>query len=288
MTVDPDQTSIAAAGLDLAYQTKTIVHDVGLSIAKGTVTTLVGPNGSGKSTLLKGLGRLLDPLGGQVLLNGRDIREMRTRDIARRLSILPQGPVVPEGLNVHELVAYGRAPHQGLFGLTTEEDRAAVEHAMAMTGVAPWRDTLVDALSGGQRQRVWIAMTVAQQTQIMFLDEPTTYLDIAHQLDVLELLRKLNRAHGRTIVMVLHDLNLAARYSDRIVALRDGRIVADGAPRDVITPSILHRVFEIEAEIHDDPVSGCPWFVPRQIVPAQNAEEQIVMERSVPQSITSG
>ena len=263
MTAHSAPFPISADGLSLAYQAKEIVHDVSLSIEAGTITTLVGPNGSGKSTLLKGLARLLLPAQGQVLLDGRDIRDLATREIARRLSILPQGPVLPECLTVRELVAYGRAPHQGLFGMRGVEDRLAVERAMALTGVGEWQDTHVDALSGGQRQKVWIAMTVAQQARIMFLDEPTTYLDIAHQLEVLELLRRLNADHGSTIVMVLHDLNLAARYSDRIIALHEGRVVADGAPEAIITAPILKRVFEIEAEIHRDPASGRPWFIPR-------------------------
>lgn len=255
--------SIVARGLNVDYGTRPVVRDVDLTIAPGTVTTLVGPNGSGKSTLLTALSRLLAPAAGSVLLDGRDIRDLRTRDIARRLSILPQGPVVPEGVTVRELVAYGRAPHQGIFGIRSRQDMEAVDRALGMTRIATLAEHPVDNLSGGQRQRVWIAMAVAQETPVMFLDEPTTYLDIAHQIDVLDLLCRLNREHGRTIVMVLHDLNLAARYSDRMIVLKDGRIIADGAPEFILTPQVLRDAFEIEADIRQDDVSGCPWFVPR-------------------------
>ncbi|MCX8999741.1 ABC transporter ATP-binding protein [Rhizobiaceae bacterium BDR2-2] len=254
--------SVEARMLDVDYGTRPVVRGVDLVIVPGTVTTLVGPNGSGKSTLLKALSRLLAPAAGSVLLEGRDIRDLRTREIARKLSILPQGPVVPEGVTVRELVAYGRAPHQGILGIRSRDDIEAVDRALAMTRIGALADQPVDALSGGQRQRVWIAMTVAQETQVMFLDEPTTYLDIAHQIDVLDLLLTLNRRHGRTVVMVLHDLNLAARYSDRMIVLREGHIIADGSPVSILTPQVLRDAFEIEADIRQDTVSGCPWFIP--------------------------
>lgn len=263
MNDNPLSFSLEARALDVDYGACPVVRDVTLTIAPGTVTTLVGPNGSGKSTLLKALSRLLAPSAGSVLLEGRDIRDLRTRDIARKLSILPQGPVVPEGMTVRELVAYGRAPHQGIFGLRTRHDMEAVERALAMTRTDILADQPVDTLSGGQRQRAWIAMTVAQETQVMFLDEPTTYLDIAHQIDVLDLLQALNRAHGRTIVMVLHDLNLAARYSSRMIALRGGQVMADGPPASILTQQVLREVFEVEADIRTDTASGAPWFIPR-------------------------
>lgn len=263
MDTSETQTPIQAQTLDVGYNARTVVRDINLSIRRGTVTALVGPNGSGKSTLLKALARLLKPTKGDILLQGKDIRDLGTREVARRLSILPQGPIVPDGLSVRELVAFGRAPHQGLLGIRTTADEQAVERALAMTRTEPLADQPVAALSGGQRQRAWIAMTLAQDTQIMFLDEPTTFLDIAHQIDILELLRSLNRHHQRTIVMVLHDLNLAARYSDRMIVLKDGRIIGDGAPRDILSPLVLWDAFEIDAEIHEDPVSGCPWFIPR-------------------------
>jgi len=225
------------------------------------MTALVGPNGCGKSTLLRGLSRLLKPAHGSVYLDGHDIHAMKSKDLARQLGILPQAPVAPEGLTVHELVAQGRYPHQNWFQQWSAHDERIVAEALEMTNLALFTDRPVDTLSGGQRQRAWIAMALAQQTNILLLDEPTTYLDLAHQIDVLDLLAELNE-NGRTIVMVLHDLNQAARYAERIVALRGGQIVAQGRPDQVIIPENILQVFGLEAEVIVDPVTGSPLCVP--------------------------
>jgi iron complex transport system ATP-binding protein len=225
------------------------------------MTALIGPNGCGKSTLLRGLSRLLKPADGSVYLDGRDIHAMKSKDLARQLGILPQAPVAPEGLTVHELVAQGRYPHQNWFQQWSAHDERIVAEALEMTNLTLFTDRPVDTLSGGQRQRAWIAMALAQQTDILLLDEPTTYLDLAHQIDVLDLLVELNE-HGRTIVMVLHDLNQAARYAERIVALRGGQIVAQGRPDQVIIPENILQVFGLEAEVIVDPVTGSPLCVP--------------------------
>lgn len=248
--------------LSLSYDAQAvIVHELSLRIAPGTITALVGPNGCGKSTLLRGLSRLLKPAGGHVYLDGRDIHALKAKDLARQLGILPQSPVAPEGLTVHELVAQGRYPHQSWFQQWSREDERIVQDALATTNLTMFADRPVDTLSGGQRQRAWIAMALAQQTDVLLLDEPTTYLDLAYQMDVLDLLDELNAA-GRTIVMVLHDLNQAARYADTMVALRGGQIVAQGAPERVMTPEIIWQVFGLRAEVMADPVTGTPLCVP--------------------------
>ncbi|MCS6828844.1 MAG: ABC transporter ATP-binding protein, partial [Caldilinea sp.] len=233
---------LKARDLTLAYDKTVIIEALGLTIPGGKITALVGPNGCGKSTLLRGLARLLKPRGGAVLLNGQDIHRLPTRDLAKQLGILPQGPVAPEGLTVRELVAQGRYPHQSWLQQWAAEDEAAVNKALEITGMMALADRPVDALSGGQRQRAWIAMTLAQETAIILLDEPTTFLDLAHQIEVLHLLERLNREEGRTIVMVVHDLNHATRHAQHIVALRNGRIVAGGDPRTVVTPALLREV----------------------------------------------
>jgi iron complex transport system ATP-binding protein len=238
-----------------------VVHELNLRIRQGTITALVGPNGCGKSTLLRGLSRLLKPASGGVYLSGRDIHAMNARDLARQLGILPQSPTAPDGLTVHELVAQGRYPHQNWFQQWSAEDERIVQDALDTTNLSMFADRPVDTLSGGQRQRAWIAMALAQQTEVLLLDEPTTYLDLAYQMDVLDLLDDLN-AEGRTIVMVLHDLNQAARYADTIVAMRGGQIVAQGEPEDVMTPENILQVFGLKSEVIPDPVTGTPMCVP--------------------------
>lgn len=253
---------IDVQNLSLTYDGKTIiVHQLDLNIQGGTITALVGPNGCGKSTLLRGISRLLKPKTGVVHLDGRDVHALRAKELARQLGILPQSPVAPEGLTVHELVAQGRYPHQSWLQQWSREDERIVEQALTTTNLTMFADRPVDTLSGGQRQRAWIAMALAQQTDVLLLDEPTTYLDMAYQVDVLDLLDDLN-AQGRTIIMVLHDLNQAARYADHIVALRGGQIVVQGTPNEVMTPSTIHQVFGLHTQIIADPVAGTPMCIP--------------------------
>ncbi|KAB8143439.1 ABC transporter ATP-binding protein [Chloroflexia bacterium SDU3-3] len=248
--------------LTLAYDGQPIIHQLSAAIPAGKITALIGPNGCGKSTLLRGLARLMPPRGGSVLLDGKDIHRIATRDLAKIMGILPQSPVAPEGLLVRELVAQGRYPHQHWYQQWSPEDERAVERALEITGMVDLAARPVDALSGGQRQRAWIAMTLAQETELLLLDEPTTYLDMAHQLEVLHLLERLNRDEGRTVVMVVHDLNHATRYAQHIVAVRAGAVVAAGAPSEVITPDLLRRVFGIEADIVSDTRTGVPLCLP--------------------------
>lgn len=248
--------------LSLTYDNKTIiVHELDLHLEAGSITALVGSNGCGKSTLLRGISRLLKPLDGAVLLEGQNVHSMRAKDLARKLGILPQSPVAPEGLTVHELVAQGRYPHQSWFQQWSQEDEEIVSEALRTTNLTMFADRPVDTLSGGQRQRAWIAMALAQQTDVLLLDEPTTYLDMAYQMDVLDLLDELNE-QGRTIIMVLHDLNQAARYADTVVALRGGQIVAQGDPRQVMTPENILQVFGLKAEVVTDPVTNTPMCIP--------------------------
>lgn len=248
--------------LSLSYDSDTmIVQHLNLRVHAGTITALVGPNGCGKSTLLRGLSRLLKPKHGAVYLDGHNIHTLKARDLARQLGILPQSPTAPEGLTVHELVAQGRYPHQTWFQQWSHDDERIVQEALTTTNLTMFADRPVDTLSGGQRQRAWIAMTLAQQTDVLLLDEPTTYLDLAYQMDVLDLLDDLN-ARGHTIIIVLHDLNQAARYADRIVALRSGQIVAQGTPEQVMTPENILQVFGLKAEVVSDPITGTPMCVP--------------------------
>lgn len=238
------------------------LRDVTAALRQGQVTALIGPNGSGKTTLLRALCRLIRPDGGQVLLEGQSIGEMATRDVARKLAVLPQSPLVPGGITVQELVALGRHPHRGLVGRLGMEDRAAVDWAMQVTGTARLADRSVDSLSGGERQRAWIAMALAQKTGILLLDEPTTYLDIRHQIETLALVRDLNRRHGLTVGWVLHDLNQAAAYSDHILVLKDGQLVTEGSPAEVVTPAVVHDVFGVDVTVTRHPEDGCPLLVP--------------------------
>nr|WP_313543904.1 ABC transporter ATP-binding protein [Leifsonia aquatica] len=253
---------LVARDLTLSYEGRVVVEGLDLTVPPGKVTAIVGPNACGKSTLLRGLSRLLAPAGGSVLLDGADIHSLPTKQVATRLGLLPQTPVAPDGITVADLVSRGRYPHQGWFRRWTADDDTAVSEAMAATGITELAERSVDELSGGQRQRVWIAMALAQQTDILLLDEPTTFLDISHQIDVLDLLLDLNAARGATIVMVLHDLNLAARYADHLVAMRDGSIVAAGDPSEVVTAELVRDVFGVESVIASDPVTATPLVVP--------------------------
>ncbi|WP_407836824.1 ABC transporter ATP-binding protein [Streptomyces sp. DSM 116496] len=252
---------LAAKGVTVGYGDRTVIDSLDVTIPQGVVTTIIGPNGCGKSTLLRTLSRLLKPTSGSVVLDGEDIARLRTRDVAKKLGLLPQAPVAPEGLTVADLVARGRHPHQSWLRQWSSDDASVVERALAMTGVADLADRPVDALSGGQRQRVWISMTLAQGTDLLLLDEPTTYLDLAHAVDVLDLVDDLHES-GCTVVMVLHDLNLAARYSDNLIVMKDGSVLAQGHPREVLTAELLHEAFGLRAMVIDDPVGDRPLVVP--------------------------
>ncbi|MGD9989653.1 ABC transporter ATP-binding protein [Pseudonocardia sp.] len=253
---------LRAESVRLGYGDRTIVDDLDLDVVQNTVTSVIGPNGCGKSTLLRALGRLLVPSRGQVLLDGKRIDKMPTKEVATILGMLPQTPSAPEGLTVGDLVARGRHPHQAWYRQWSADDETSVHEALEWTNIADLAERPVDELSGGQRQRAWISMALAQGTDLLLLDEPTTYLDLSHQVEVLDLVRRLNRDLGRTVVMVLHDLNLAARYSDRLVAMRAGRIIAAGPPAEVITEPLLAEVFGLRARVIPDPVSGTPLVVP--------------------------
>jgi len=255
-------TRLRAEGLTLGYDDRAVLADLDVSILDGKVTAIVGANASGKSTLLRGLARLVRPRAGAVYLDGTSIAEISTIDVAKVLGLLPQTPVAPNGITVADLVARGRYPHQGWFRRWSGRDEAAVNAALAATGTADLADRPLAALSGGQRQRVWVAMTLAQETDLLLLDEPTTYLDLSHQVELLRLLRRLNAAHGRTIVVVLHDLNLACRFCDHVIAMADGAIVAEGPPADVITASLVEKVFGLPCVVVPDPVAGTPMVVP--------------------------
>ncbi|MEU4128378.1 ABC transporter ATP-binding protein [Streptomyces wuyuanensis] len=255
-------STLTARDLTLAYEDRTVVHELDLAVPDGRVTVIVGPNACGKSTTLRALGRLLRPKGGAVLLDGTELARIPTKRIARRIGLLPQSPVAPEAITVADLVSRGRQPHQAWWRQWSDEDERAVTEAMERTDVADLADRPVDELSGGQRQRVWIAMALAQETDLLLLDEPTTFLDIAHQVEVLDLVRRLNHERGRTVVAVLHDLNQAARYADHLVAMKDGRIVAEGHPSDVVTAELVRDVFGLASVVVPDPVTGSPLVVP--------------------------
>lgn len=254
---------LEARNVRMAYDKKTVIDGVNLAIAPGTVTTLLGANGCGKSTLLKAFGRISTPDAGEILLDGAPIRSIRNRDVAKRIAILPQNPVAPSGTTVFDLVMRGRNPHQSWARPWSREDADVAEAAIAATGLTDVADRDVLTLSGGQRQRAWIALVVAQQADTLLLDEPTTFLDLNHQLEVLRLLRRLNRDQGNTILLVLHDISLAARFSDRLVVMSTGgSILADGTPSDVVTPAILREAFDLHARVISDPVTGTPLVVP--------------------------
>ncbi|MEO0869242.1 MAG: ABC transporter ATP-binding protein [Cyanobacteria bacterium J06642_11] len=259
-TVTP--IALTTRKLTLAYDSEAIIDTLDLAIPAGKITVLVGPNGCGKSTLLKGLGRLLKPKGGVVYLDSDSIFKLPTKVVAKQLGLLPQGPTAPEGLTVRELVAQGRYPHQGWLQQWSAEDERQVEAALAITELQPLANRPVDSLSGGQRQRAWIAMTLAQNTQTLLLDEPTTFLDLAHQIEVLDLLYDLNQREGRTIVIVLHELNQACRYGDHLIVMKDGQVYAQGNPEQVMGEDLVREVFGLDCRIVPDPVAGTPLCIP--------------------------
>ncbi|MRG85213.1 ABC transporter ATP-binding protein [Salinibacillus xinjiangensis] len=254
--------SLAANNLTLGYGEDIIIDELDISIPKGKMTVFIGSNGCGKSTLLRSLARLLQPKTGEVILDGTDIAKLRTKEVAKELAILPQSPTTPEGLTVYQLVKLGRYPYQGWMKKWGNDDEKAVEEALQSTNMLDLKDRLVDSLSGGQRQRAWIAMTLAQDTDIIFLDEPTTYLDMTHQIEILDLLFELNENDNRTIVMVLHDLNLACRYADHIVALKDKKVWEQGKPEDIITCDLVQSVFRMNCDVTYDPLFGTPMCIP--------------------------
>ena len=256
---------LTGKGISVAYQQNIIIPSMDVEISRGCVTAVIGPNGCGKSTLLKALSRMLPVRSGQVLLDGGMIARMPAAEVAKQMAILPQGPQAPGGLTVAELVAYGRYPHQKGFGRLRKEDYEAIDRALEMTHMEEFAERDIDALAGGQRQRAWIAMALAQDTQVILLDEPTTYLDMAHQLEVLKLLEKLNKTRGKTIALVIHDLNLAARFSDRMIAMRAGKVLHEGTPEEIMTPTVLEEVFSLKACISKDPWTGRPTCVTYEI-----------------------
>ncbi|WP_440107681.1 ABC transporter ATP-binding protein [Streptosporangium sp. H16] len=253
---------LRAEGLSLGYDDRAVITDLDLSVLDGKITAIVGANACGKSTLLRGLARLVKPRRGAVYLDGRTLGDLSTLDVAQVLGLLPQTPVAPDGITVADLVSRGRYPHQGWFRRWTDRDHEAVSRALAATGTADLIDRPLRALSGGQRQRVWVAMALAQDTDLLLLDEPTTFLDINHQVELLRLLRRLNAESGKTIVAVLHDLNLACRFCDHIIAMAGGAVVAEGPPAEVVTAELVEKVFGLACVIVSDPVAGTPIVVP--------------------------
>lgn len=248
--------------LTLGYEQRTISQELNVAIPDGSFSVIIGPNACGKSTLLRALSRLLKPLAGQVILDGKPIHRLPAKDVAKRLGLLPQSSIAPDGITVADLVARGRYPHQKLLSQWSAADESAVLEALLATNTASLSRRLVDELSGGQRQRVWVAMVLAQQTPLLLLDEPTTYLDISHQIEIMELCRQLNRSKGHTVVAVLHDLNHACRYANHLIAMKDGAIVATGAPSEIVTEELIHEVFGLRCRIIEDPVSRTPLVVP--------------------------
>lgn len=257
-----ESNPLESVALSLGYEKKTIIKSMDLAIEPNQITVLVGGNGCGKSTLLKSFARLLKPSTGQILLNGADIHSLSGKEVARKLAILPQGPVAPEGLTVEQLVRQGRYPHQNWLQSWTEDDERLVRKALQDTNMTEFADRSIDALSGGQRQRAWIAMALAQDTDILLLDEPTTYLDLTHQIEILDLLFELNLTHQTTILMVLHDLNLAARYAHKMIAIKDGVVFCQGPPEAILDHDMVKSVFDMECHISADPLFGTPMCIP--------------------------
>ncbi|WP_107840581.1 ABC transporter ATP-binding protein [Metasolibacillus meyeri] len=251
-----------AEHITAGYEHKTILEDINITIPSNQISIIIGANGCGKSTLLKTMARLIKPTGGQAVLDGKSIHQMPPKQLARILGLLPQSPVVPEGITVADLVGRGRFPHQTMFKGWSKQDYEAVAEALEMMKITEFADRSIDELSGGQRQRVWIAMALAQQTDILFLDEPTTFLDITYQVEILDLLTELNAKYGTTIVMVLHDINLSARYANYLFALKNGRLLAEGAPKEIVTSKLIKETFDLESMIIEDPVSKTPLIVP--------------------------
>ncbi|WP_394939670.1 ABC transporter ATP-binding protein [Psychromicrobium sp. YIM B11713] len=262
MSVTSGKVALRAEGVSLGYERRLIIEGLSIDIAPGAVTAIIGPNGCGKSTLLRGLGRLLKPSAGEVQLDGKPIGSISTRQVATRLSILPQNPSAPAGLTVSDLVSRGRHPRQRWYQQFSRADESVIREALEATDIADLAEVPIEELSGGQQQRAWISMVLAQQSEILLLDEPTTYLDLAHQVEVLQLVSRLNRELGRTIVMVLHDISLAARYADHMVAMKGGRIVASGTPAEVVTEEHLLEIFGLEASVVTEPMAGRPHVIP--------------------------
>jgi iron complex transport system ATP-binding protein len=273
-----DTHVLRVEGVTLAYGERTVVESLDLLVPPGRITAIIGANACGKSTLLRAMSRLLTPRRGRVVLDGKDLHRLPTREVARTLGLLPQSPIAPEGITVSDLVARGRHPYRRLLARWTAEDDAAVARALELTGTVDLADRPVEELSGGQRQRVWIAMALAQETDILLLDEPTTFLDLSHQVEVLDLLTDLNRERGTTIVMVLHDLNLAARYADHLVAVKAGQVYAAGAPEAVLDAELVREVFAMNSQVVPDPVSGRPLVLPisRHHCPVDRREPVVV------------
>jgi iron complex transport system ATP-binding protein len=254
--------TLTVEDLTVGYKDRAVIESMDLVLAPGKVTAIVGPNACGKSTLLRSMSRLLAPRAGHVLLDGKAVHRLPAKELARTLGLLPQSPIAPEGITVSDLVGRGRHPHQGMFSRWSKDDDAAVAAALEATQTVDLADRPVDELSGGQRQRVWIAMALAQQTDLLLLDEPTTFLDVSHQIEVLDLLTDLNRTRGTTVVMVLHDLNMAARYADQLIALAGGRMHAVGVPSEVLTEETVRVVFGLDSKVITDPTSGGPLMLP--------------------------
>ena len=254
--------SLLTKNLSISYQQRKVIDSLDLTLPAQKVSVLIGSNGCGKSTLLKSMARLLVPQSGAVILEGQDIHASNTAQIARKLAILPQTPVAPEGVTVRQLISLGRFPYQNWLRQWSEEDEKQVDEALRLTDTFALQHSSVDALSGGQRQRVWIAMTLAQNTNYLLLDEPTTYLDLAHQIEILELLRELNQQQNKTIIMVLHDLNLACRYADNLVAVHQGGIYAQGSPQEIMSEELVNSVFNLRCKIIDDPFFNTPLCIP--------------------------
>lgn len=262
-------SEIRASRIAVAYDLKPILKDLSVHLPEGKITTIIGSNGCGKSTLLKALTRIQGIQQGHIYLDGQSIASLPTKEVAKKIALLPQVLEATEGITVYELVSYGRFPHQKYLGTLTPHDRSRIHWAMEMTKITTLANSEVDSLSGGQRQRVWIAMALAQDTDTIFLDEPTTYLDLNHQLEILELLERLNKESGKTIIMVLHDLNLSARFSDHIIAMKKGEILFQGTVEDIITPEHIETIFHIKAHIIDDPISKRPILLSYQLLASE-------------------
>lgn len=276
--------TLLAKDLTLGYGDSVIIDSLNITIPKGKVTVLIGGNGCGKSTLLRSMARLLKPKDGEVVLDSQDISKMKTKDVAKKMAILPQSPTTPEGLTVYQLVKQGRYPYQGLTKRWSNDDEAAVSKALEDTNLTELKERSVDSLSGGQRQRAWIAMTLAQDTDTLLLDEPTTYLDMTHQIEILDLLFDLNQDHGRTVVMVLHDINLACRYADHLIAVKDKTVFDQGKPEEVITCDLMQHVFDMTCDVREDPLFGTPMCIPhgkgRCLIKQAQAEAQAQAQTS--------
>ncbi len=270
---------IYTKGMDAGYEDNLIIRDLNITLPRHRITALVGANGSGKSTILKAIARILRPSSGAVYLDGKDIHTQKTREIAKKLAILPQNPTAPDGLTVAELICYGRAPYQGSFGSLSRHDLEKVQWAIEVTGMEAFAERPLDQLSGGQRQRAWIAMALAQETDVFLLDEPTSFLDISHQYEVLSLLKQLNESEERTIIMVVHDLNHASRYAHHMIAVKDGAVACSGTPYDVMKPELIHAVFGIYADILTDPRSGVPICLPYVNKEKNNPKNNIKVTR---------